>query len=334
MPDLNNLRILVTGGAGFIGSHVVEDLVRQGARVTVYDDFSSGYRENLKEVQADVRIVEGDILDFEALSNAIAGHQIVSHQAAQLEIIKCIDHPVHDLTINTAGTVNVLQACIEQGVEAVINASSACVYGQAQSVPEAESHPLKPNWPYGASKLSAELYADYYQREHGIPVYSLRYSIVFGSREWYGRVLTVFLKRLLEKKHLVVFGDGGQQRDFVHVSDVARLNTLLVRRFNNCGEPLNVSSGTGTSVRELAEKVAGLSQGTIDIVHESIQPGESSALVEGRVRLPSELQTMILSPNRATQLLGWKPQVGLLDGIVEELDWLADHISRWTRFKV
>ncbi|MBI2821020.1 MAG: NAD-dependent epimerase/dehydratase family protein, partial [Acidobacteria bacterium] len=236
MNSPDGLKILVTGGAGFIGSHIVEDLVRQGARVTVYDDFSSGHRDNLKAVLPDIRLIEGDILDFDSLLQAVEGQQVVSHQAAQLEIIRCINNPVHDITVNTVGTVNVLKACVERGVEAVINASSACVYGQAEFVPQSESHPKKPNWPYGVSKLAAEHYAEYYQREHGIPVYSLRYSIVFGSREWYGRVLTVFLKRLLEGKNLVVFGEGDQQRDFIHVRDLARLHTLIVRNMNGKGE--------------------------------------------------------------------------------------------------
>ena len=149
--------VLVTGGAGFIGSHVVEDLVRAGYRVTVFDNFSSGLRENLSALGGDVEIVQGDVLDAEALFAAMGGKEIVSHQAAQLEITKCLEDPLDDMRTNLVGTINVLEAARRAGVAKVVNASSACIYGQAVDPPtDEDAAPHNPNWSYGASKLAAE----------------------------------------------------------------------------------------------------------------------------------------------------------------------------------
>jgi UDP-glucose 4-epimerase len=247
-------KVLVTGGAGFIGSHIVESLVKAGAKVKVFDNFSSGKKENLNSVLDDIEIVEGDILNKDQLSAAMKGQDWVSHQAAQLEITTCVEDPLFDLRVNTEGTLNVFDAALRLKVSRVVSASSACIYGQAQYVPEDEDHPQVPNWAYGVSKLAAERYGLVYSNTHGLPIYSLRYAIVYGEREWYGRVLTIFLKRLLKGEAPVVFGEGAQERDFTYVGDAVSLHNAC---FETEAAPtsFNVSTGVGTSIRQLAQQI-------------------------------------------------------------------------------
>src|SRR5262249_49872680 len=163
---------------------------------------------------------EGEILDLPALERAAEGCAVVSHQAAQLEITHCIDDPIDDLRTNAIGTLNVFLAARKAGAQRILNASSACVYGQAIDPPSDEDRsPTNPNWAYGASKLVAEKYGKIWTEFHNLPVISFRYGIVYGEREWYGRVLTIFLKRILDGKPPVVFGAGDQIRDFTYVGD-------------------------------------------------------------------------------------------------------------------
>src|SRR3954451_16936272 len=147
--DVSRARVFMTGGAGFIGSHFIRDLLADGARITIYDNFSSGFLDNIEEVDGDLTVVRGDILDYDALRSAMEGHDVVSHQAAQLEITRSIGNPIYDLTTNTIGTLNVLRAVGELEIPKVVEASSAGVYGQAVSDPQTEDDPTDPNWEYG-----------------------------------------------------------------------------------------------------------------------------------------------------------------------------------------
>jgi UDP-glucose 4-epimerase len=322
--------VLITGGAGFIGSHAVDDLLAGGHRVTVFDNFSSGTRENLASVIDDVEIVSGDILDRDAIVAAARGKDVISHQAAQLEITKCMEDPVGDLRTNLIGTLNVLEAARQAGVERMINASSACIYGQAVTPPsEEDTHPHDPNWSYGASKLAAEKYAQVFSNDYGFPVLSLRYGIVYGPREWYGRVLTIFLKRALERRAPVVFGEGGQLRDFVFVDDVIAVHRACLETDLTGAHSFNAGTGIATSIAQLAQLVCEVTQIDERPVRENVQPGERSALVDGRMRLPAELAVMHLSPAKTERLLGVRPSTTLRDGIAREWSWLREHPERW-----
>jgi len=326
--NLKGLRILVTGGAGFIGSHIVEDLVKAGAIVRVFDNFSSGLRENLCHIGGDIEIIEGNLLDKEALLSAAVGVDAISHQAAQLEIIRCIEEPIEDLRTNAEGTLNVLDSAKRLGISKVVYASSACVYGQARYVPQDEGHPTLPNWPYGISKLATEHYARLYYEYYGISTIGLRYAIVYGPREWYGRVLTAFLRRALEKKPPVIWG-GDQQRDFVYVDDIVHLHRLCLERDGLGNQAFNASTGVGTSIRQLAETVCELFD--LDAsVYEDIHEGEASDLVSGRIRLPAELEQMILANDKAKRTFGWAPVTDLQEGLLSEMAWLREHRDRWT----
>jgi UDP-glucose 4-epimerase len=322
--------VLITGGAGFIGSHLVEDLLESGHRVTVFDNFSSGTRENLAGTIDDVEIVTGDVLDRDAIVAAARGKDAISHQAAQLEITKCMEDPVGDLRTNLVGTLNVLEAAREAGVERMINASSACIYGQAVAPPSDEdTHPHDPNWSYGASKLAAEKYAQVFSNDYGFPVFSLRYGIVYGPREWYGRVLTIFLKRALDGKAPVIFGDGDQRRDFVFVDDVVDVHRACMESPMSGASSFNVGTGIATSIADLASLVCDVTGTEARPIREDVLPGERSALVDGRMRLPAELAVMQLSPAKTERLLGRRPSTPLRDGIAREWNWLREHPDRW-----
>lgn len=326
---LQGISVLLTGGAGFIGSHIASDLLHAGARVRVYDNFSSGDRANLSGIEPEIEIVEGDILDGERLVRAATDVDIICHQAAQLEITRCIENPSQDLRSNTEGSLNVFEAARRAGVSKVVYASSACVYGQARYTPQDESHPTVPNWPYGVSKLAAEHYARLYYEYYGIRTIGLRYSIVYGPHEWFGRVVTVYLKRALERNPPVVWG-GSQERDFVFVRDVVECHRRCVADDSLQCEIFNVSTGIGTTIDRLAALVCDL----FDLgepLYEDTKPGETSALVAGRLRLPAELQTMVLSPEKARCRLDWSANVPLADGLRAEAEWLAGPgLSRWT----
>lgn len=328
---LKGRKVLVTGGAGFIGSHIVERLLQEGAAVTVLDNFRTGLRENLKAVQNDVELIEGSILEPKDLAKAAKGKDLISHQAAQLEITRAIDDPVEDLITNTAGTLNVLKAAVENGIPKVVMASSAGVYGQAVETPQREdTHPTNPNWAYGVSKLATEKYAKIFEETNGLKIVPLRYGIVYGPREWYGRVLTIFLKRALEGKPLVIFGDGKQIRDFVNVKDVVTMNLLCLDNPAADNEVFNVATAHGTDINNLAELVKKVSGKDIEIIHEEVEEGKASKYYD-RIRLPQELKTLLQSYDKAKDRLGWQPTVDLEAGIKEEYQWLSEHADRWQK---
>lgn len=326
--NIKGLKILVTGGAGFIGSHIVESLVKGGAKVTAFDNFSFGKRKNLTNVKKDSHIIAGDILDEEALSQAMKGQAVISHQAAQLEIFLARADPYADLKTNTIGTLNVLRSAKAAGVAKVINASSACVYGQKEGLTSEQDLPV-PNWEYGVSKLAAERYGTIYSDYHNLPVISLRYGITYGPREWYRRVLTIFIKRAIEGKDLVIFGDGSQVRDFIEVSDMVALHNLVIQDDSCAGDYFNVGSGIGTSIKELAEVVKKVSGRDIKIVHEDVQEGQFSKLVPQKKRNRAELKSMMLDCTKAHQMFGWQPKVTLEEGIGREYEWAKANPNFW-----
>ena len=328
--QLDGASIFMTGGAGFVGSHLVRGLRDAGAAITIYDNFSTGLDENLVGLGDDVRVIRGDILDFDALKAAMKGHDAVSHQAAQLEITRSIGNPIYDLETNTIGTINVLRAMTDHGIGKLVEASSAGVYGQSMSDLQDEDHPTDPNWEYGVSKLACEKYAAIYAERTGMSVASLRYAIVYGEREWYGRVLTLFLKRALDNSPPVVFGAGDQVRDFVYVGDIAALHRKCFETDFEGHLALNGSTAVGTTIVELAELVCEVTGLGHQPVFDDVAEGERSSLAGGRMRLPSELHAMRMSYAAAEKLLGWTPTVDLREGLRREWEWLQQNPHRWT----
>lgn len=349
MSLLRRKKIFVTGGLGFIGSNLVRALLDAGVRVKVYDNFSSGSRTRLKRLgifpgDPRLEVARGDILDKGRLAKAMKGFEAVVHFAAQLEITRSVKDPAFDLATNTEGTLNVLEGMRKNKINLLLNASSACVYGQknGRELPTAEKNAAEPNWAYGVSKLAAEKYCRLYADFYGFKIISARLAIIYGQNEWYGRVMTLFIKNVLLGKPLVVFGDGMARRDFTHVDDVIcfalkALKHLFssVRRSRGFHCPLNVSTAEGTSIIQLAKKIRTLARGffkkeAVLIRDSKVSEGEFSRFIR-RMRLPGELRNMILDNREASKILRWKPSVSLREGLKRQMLWAAQNPDLWKK---
>lgn len=320
---MRNKKIFVTGGAGFIGSHLVDKLLEKGVeKIIIYDNFSTGRERNIEHLEGNkkVQIIRGDILDYEALRQAISNAEVIFHEAPQLEIFKAVEDPLEDLKTNTIGTLNVLKAALDAKIAKVVFASSAGCYGQAQYTPQDESHPLRAQWPYGVSKLAAEKYCIQFYKLYGLKTTALRYSIVYGPREWYRRVMTVFTDRVLEGKAPVIFGDGKQTRDFVHVDDVVRATTLAAEEETANGEEINIGSSVATSINELADMIIRLAGKEGQLKPEYTNP---NAYQMGRK--PGELVNLCLDITKAKKLLKWEPKIGVEEGLKQYLEWFKEN---------
>lgn len=326
-------KIFLTGGAGFIGSHIAEELIKEGAEVTIYDNFSFGKKKNIEHLK-EIQTIEGDILDFKKLKESMKGHDIVSHHAAQLEIFLSMGDPKKDLETNTIGTLNVLKAAKENNIKRIINASSACIYGETEDK-KSEEDSTHPNWEYGVSKLAAEKYANIYNNYHEMEITHLRYSIVYGEREWYRRVLTIFIKRALTKQPLIVFGEGEAIRDMVYVKDLVEAHNLCLKKDIAKGKAYNISSCVPISILNLAKEVVNayyeLFGEKIEIMFEDTSEGEFSRLVSGKKRNSAELKKMLLDNRKAKEELGWEPKIDLKEGLKKEILWAKDNLEGWEK---
>jgi len=327
--------ILVTGGFGFIGSHLVDAYLslEDVSTVVVYDNLSTGTYENLKHVKDErLVVIEGSILDKAKLSDTVRRYKIgfINHQAAELEVSTGITNPFEDANTNIIGTLNVLCVALANRVKRVFFASSGAVYGEAKYVPVDENHPLEPHWPYGVSKLAAERYVMQYHKLYGLNVSAFRYGIVYGEREWFGRVLTLFIKRIfLEGKPPVIFGDGTQSRDFVYVKDIVRAQMLAMNNPMSNGEVFNLSSGTGVQIRQLAEDLLELSGRRFELIYDNPQEGSASQYQPGRVRLRGELKRFVLDSNKAKRILKWVPETPFHKGVRAEIEWITKNSAIW-----
>lgn len=326
--EIKGKNILITGGAGFIGSHLVDRFIKEKAnKVIVYDNFSSGERKYL-EGKA-VQIVEGNILDYDKLNENMKNVDIVSHHAAELEVFTGIENTMHDLQTNIEGTLNVLNAAVNNKAKKIIYASSGAVYGQAQSIPEPENHPLNPHWPYGVSKLAGEKYCVQYFLLYGLPTVSFRYGIVYGPREWYGRVLTLFIKRILAGNTPIIFGDGNQRRDYVYIDDVVEANILAIKNENANGKVFNVGGNGAYSVNDVADVVVKQINPKLKPIYDDPKPGESSKYQPDRRRLPGELVDFVLDNSFIGKILNYKPKISFKDGVKKEIDWIKNDLELW-----
>jgi UDP-glucose 4-epimerase len=306
---------LVTGGAGFIGSHVVDALIAQGDRVTAVDSLASGNHANLEEAiarGAELRIA--DVTDAEAMAEifATARPEVVFHLAAQIDVRHSVDDPADDARANVLGTITVLDAARATGARRLVFASTGGgLYGEAEVVPTPETHPIRPLAPYGQGKLAAESYCELYTRLHGLSAVSLRFGNVYGPRQdVHGEagVVAIFCGCLLEGRRPIVFGDGRQTRDWVEVSDVARANLLAAN--SDLTGPINVGRGRETSVLELLETVGEFSD------RGRLQEAEF------RPQRPGEVTRSCLDVSRARRELGWEAEVELAAGLRRILDSL------------
>ena len=307
------MRALVTGGAGFIGSHVADALVQRSDEVTVLDDLSTGRRENLDDaLAAGAELVEGDIRDAETVSDLLRERrpEVVFHLAAQIDVRRSVADPSLDARVNVEGTINLLEAARGAEVRRFVNTSTGgAIYGEGRQLPAPEDHPVAPLAPYGQSKYAAEGYCSLYERLHGLSTVSLRYGNVYGPRQdplGEAGVIAIFCGRLLEGARPTVFGDGRQTRDYLYVGDVVESN--LAAAASEATGPLNIGTGRETTVLELVDALGAL--------------GGDGFEPEFAPRRPGEVERIALDSSRAREELGWQPRTGLAEGLRLTLDSL------------
>jgi len=306
---VNDVSCLVTGGAGFIGSHLVTALVAQGYRVRVFDDLSSGREENLRQVAADVQFIRGDIRDLDALRAASEGVDVVFHLAAISSTLHSLKDPDGTLNINVRGAQNALEAARLAAVRRVVIASSAAVYGAATEMPLHEALPPHPISLYGAHKLMCEHLCGVYGHVYGLETVALRFFNVYGPRQDpnsdYAGVITRFAAKLRAGEAPVIFGDGEQTRDYVHVEDVTRANLLAATSDAAVGGVFNIGSGERASLNELLRVIG-------DVMETPVAPERAPARV-------GEIRHSGASIARARETLAYAPQVTLRDGLLRLL---------------
>ena len=270
------MKYLVTGGAGFIGSTLTSALLNRGHSVRVFDNFSTGFRDNLNPQQSDLQICEGDIRDPSSLPQALDSIDGVFHLAASVGNKKSIEDPRFDANSNVLGMVNLLEAMRTAGIRDLVYSSSAGIFGEPQYQPVDEQHPCHPMSPYGATKLCAENLALAYSYLHDFRVVSLRYFNVYGVNQHYdayGNVIPIFVEKAINGSSLTVYGDGGQTRDFVHVDDVTHSNILAMENRQVSG-PINIGTGSPIEINSLAEMVSRLSRQKLEISHVGERDGD------------------------------------------------------------
>jgi UDP-glucose 4-epimerase len=301
---------IVTGGAGFIGSNLVDALAGRGDRVAVIDDLSSGSRDNLADaIAAGARLYEVDVRDSASVDEvfSLARPHTVFHMAAQIDVRHSVEDPAADATVNVLGTINVLRAAHRFGAARVVNTSTGGgLYGDAEHLPTPEDHPIAPLAPYGQSKLAAEGYCELYARTTGVSTVSLRYGNVYGPRQnVYGEagVVAIFCGCLLEERAPNVYGDGRQTRDWVDVADVVRANLLAAG--SGLTGPVNIARGEETSVLDLIEALR-------EVGAEHGLTLRAPAFLPGR---DGEVSRSRLDVTRARERLGWSPELDLREGL-------------------
>lgn len=306
------MSVLVTGGAGFIGSNLVDALVADGRRVVVVDDLSTGRRENLDAALARGAVLhELDVTDGDALRALAQAErpEAVFHLAAQIDVRRSVEDPAFDARVNVAGTINVLAAAHAAGARRVVfSATGGAVYGEAEQVPTPEDAPARPLAPYGQSKLAAEGYLELYARLHGLSTIALRYANVYGPRQdplGEGGVVAIFCGCLATGRTPTIYGDGRQTRDFVYVGDVVEAN--LIAAASDVTGSYNVGTGAETSVLDLVAALDGLGAGApLAPVHAEARAGE--------------VRRSCLDPARARGALGWEPRTPLAEGLRRTLE--------------
>ena len=296
------MKALVTGGSGFIGSALVRCLIERGHSVVVLDNLSSGCLENLAGL-SEVKFIQGDIRDSDILSKAVDGAEVIFHMAAHLAHASSLREPLLNAEVNVLGTVRVLEAARQKGVSKIVFSSSTAVYGEAVCLPIDESHPLQPQSPYGVNKLAAEKHCLCYSSVYGLDTVCLRYFNVYGLRQRadvYGAVIPSFLSSLLKDEPLIIYEDGEQTRDFVHVSDVALANIQAAEAIGVRGV-FNIASGESTSINHLADLIQNISGKKMEIRYEQARKGD--------VRHASA------DISNARAVLGYRPSIGIAEGI-------------------
>jgi UDP-N-acetylglucosamine 4-epimerase len=304
-------KYLVTGGAGFIGSHLVENLVKQGHDVRVLDNFLTGKRENIAEFLDEIDLIEGDIRDLNTCTRALEGVDFVLHQAALPSVPRSIEDPVLTNEINIRGTLNLLLASREQKIKKFVFASSSSVYGDDEILPKREGVEGAPLSPYAVTKLVGEKYCQVFSRIFGLSTISLRYFNIFGPRQdpfsQYAAVIPLFITRIIQGERPVIFGDGEQSRDFTYVANIVEANRLAIEAPEISGEIINVACGNKSTVNQLFEHIRQILHKDIDPIHQEPRPGD--------------IRHSFADITKAQEVLKYEPKVSLIEGLQETIRW-------------
>ncbi len=312
------MKILVTGGAGFIGSHLVEALVHHGHAVRVLDNFSSGRRENLRPVRGEVEILRGDCADLATARRAAAGMEVVFHEAAMPSVARSVKDPVESHRANGTATLHMLAAAREAGVRRFVYAGSSSVYGDQPGLPKHETAAPRPLSPYAVGKAAGEQFVRVFSELYGLEGLTLRYFNVFGPRQDpsspYSGVISLFTTALLEGRRPVIYGDGLQSRDFTYVSNVVDANLRALRAKGLCGQTVNVATGARTTLRGL---LAALAKET----------GREPRALRAEAR-PGDIRHSVADIRAARRLLGYRPQVDVATGLRRTVEWYREQRVR------
>ncbi len=302
------MKYLITGGAGFIGSHIARALLEQGADVRVLDNFSSGKRENLMGL--DVEVLEGDLRDASIVTRAVQGVEVIFHEAAFVSVPESMEKPQECLDVNVTGTSMLFEAARKAGVGRVVIASSAAVYGDSDAMPLVENTPLKQLSPYAVSKRIDEMYAELFTNQFGLEVAALRYFNVYGPRQrpdsMYAAAVPIFIRRMLDNKPITVYGDGGQTRDLINVRDVVQANLLASQHPAAPGQIFNVCTGVETRILDL-----------LDILYKLFPNAPKHIHAETRA---GDIYRSIGTPRKIKDTLGFDPKVTLAEGLKEAVE--------------
>lgn len=307
-------KYLVTGGAGFIGSHIVGELVHRGQSVRIVDNFSTGKKENIAPFLEKIELIEGDIKDFKVCQQAAKDMDFVLHQAALTSVPRSIEDPLLTNEVNITGTLNLLLASRDAGVQRFVLASSAAVYGDNPGLPKKEDMEGFPLSPYAASKRMGELYCQVFNRVFGLSTVSLRYFNIFGPRQdpssQYASVIPNFIGKMLKEEKPVVFGDGEQSRDFLYVSNVVEANILASQAREVSGEVFNIGSEERTSVNALVVKLNEVLDKEIKPTYEEPRPGD--------------IKHSYADISKARKMLKYEPSVSFSEGLGETVRWYKE----------
>jgi nucleoside-diphosphate-sugar epimerase len=304
-------RYLVTGGAGFIGSNIAEELVRLGEEVVVFDNLSTGHEGNLEHFRKGIEFIKGDIRNASEVRKALDGVDHVLHQAALASVPRSIDDPVLVNEVNVGGTLTVLEESRHAGVKSLVYAASSSAYGDSEVLPKKEDMLPAPLSPYAISKLVGEHYCTVYSKVYGLPTVSIRYFNVFGPRQdpasQYAAVIPIFITSLLDGKAPTIFGDGEQSRDFTYVSNIVKANLVAAKCEEADGQVVNVACGGRFTLNELYSRLCELTGTSVDAVYDDPRPGD--------------VKHSHADISLAEKLLGYSVETGLDEGLEKTVEW-------------
>ena len=304
--------VVVTGGAGFIGSHIAEKIAAAGGRVRIVDDLSTGHRENIEELSGNIEFIEGSVANPELMKRALQGAEVVFHEAAIPSVPRSVEDPEQSHIASVDGTFHLLQAAREQNVRRVVYAASSSAYGDQPTLPKVEDMAPDPLSPYAVAKLVGEYYCQVFTRVYGLETVSLRYFNVFGPRQdpgsQYSGVVSRFISALCSDEQPVIFGDGEQSRDFTYIDNVVSANLKAATTDKGVGKVINVATGERITLNQLLTELKDLL-------------GKSQIQADFREARIGDVRHSLADPTKARELLGYEPTVGLREGLKRTIDW-------------